>query len=394
MHLLQWRIPSTVLLFSIIVSVYIGRCYAYAPLSDDALRNVPRPRTEDFDIHTGALLAPILIPRVPGSPGSTAVLNHFVDFFHTSLPDWNITFQNSTSTTPLPGNKEFSFVNLIATRDPPWTKPGDVGRLNLVAHYDSKLTPDGFIGATDSAAPCAMILHAVRAIDAALRKKWTRMTAEGVDEFDGMEEHKGVQVVLLDGEESFVGWTGTDNTYGARSLAEEWDADYHPAMSTYRNKLESIELFVLLDLLGAPNPSIPSYFKTTHWAYQNMARLERRLRGLGLFKSNEATWLPQGDKEAHTSAQFPSYIMQDDHIPFMARGVEVLHLIPSQYPSVWHRIEDDGEHLDMPTVQDWATLTAAFTAEWLELDGFFDIVTTVPRDYRRRQADVISKTEL
>jgi len=28
----------------------------------------------------------------------------------------------------------------------------------LAAHYDSKLTPEGFLGATDSAVPCAMLL--------------------------------------------------------------------------------------------------------------------------------------------------------------------------------------------------------------------------------------------
>ena len=387
--MLQWSTLCAI--FSIVVAVCFNPSFAYTPLSDNALRNVPQAAIDDFDIYTGKLLAPILIPRVPGTPGSISVLNHFVDFFRTSLPDWNITFQNSTSQTPL--NQEFPFVNLIATRDPPWTSPGHVGRLNLVAHYDSKISPAGFIGATDSAAPCAMIMHAVRAIDAALSKKWTRMKAEDVDSFDGIEEHKGIQVLLLDGEEAFVSWSGTDNTYGARSLAEEWETDYHPAMSTYKNKLESIELFVLLDLLGAQNPSVPSYFKTTHWAYQNMARLENRLRQLALFKSKQdAIWLPDESKDAHSDARFPSYLMQDDHIPFMARGVEVLHLIPAQYPAVWHRIEDDAEHLDIPTVEDWATLTAAFAAEWLELDGFFDMPQAMPRNDKR--GTVISKTEL
>ncbi|CAI9630894.1 unnamed protein product [Alternaria burnsii] len=64
--------------------------------------------------------------------------------------------------------------------------------------------------------------------------------------------------------------------------------------------------------------------------------------------------------------------VQDDHVPFMARGVEILHMIPTPFPRVWHTIEDDGEHLDMDTVEDWTKLVMAFTAEWMELEGFFD----------------------
>ena len=113
------------------------------------------------------------------------------------------------------GNKQVPFTNIIITRDPPWTKPGDVGRLALVAHYDSKLTPTGFIGAIDSAAPCAMIMHAARSVDEALTRKWEAMVADGSGG-NGLEEEKGVQILFLDGEEAFLSWTATDSLYGAR----------------------------------------------------------------------------------------------------------------------------------------------------------------------------------
>ena len=103
-----------------------------------------------------------------------------------------------------------------------------------------------------------MIMHAVRSIDAALTRKWKAMQEEGVDAFGDIEEHRGIQVIFLDGEEAFMTWTSTDSIYGARSLAEEWDKTLHPAMSTYKTKLESISLFVLLDLLGAKEPHIPT----------------------------------------------------------------------------------------------------------------------------------------
>ena len=378
------------------VYLFASLCAAYATLSDETLLSLPRPGN-DFDINDGSLLAPILIPRVPGTPGSDTVLNHLVQFFRSTLPNWDISFQNSTSTTPLSNGAEVPFRNVIVSRDPPWASAGDTSRLTLVAHYDSKVEPAGFIGAIDSAAPCAMIMHAARSIDAALTKKWKAMEDEGVDTFGNVEEHKGIQVIFLDGEEAFLSWTSTDSIYGARSLAEEWDSSLNPAMSTYKTKLESISLFVLLDLLGAKDPNIPTYFKTTHWAYLNLAGLESRLRRLDQFKSAPGKiWLSDSTKDPHTHSAFPSYVMQDDHIPFMARGVEVLHLIPIQFPPVWHRMEDDGEHLDGPTVEDWAMLTTAFAAEWLDLEGFFDRTNALEEkeNKERSKQGVISKTEL
>jgi glutaminyl-peptide cyclotransferase len=197
-------------LFSFVPLISLGT--AYSTLSDDTLKGIPGPG-DDFNIKNGALLAPILRTRVSGTPGNVAVLQHFIDFFTTTLPEWRLEFHNSTSETPTSGGKEIPFVNLIATRDPPGSQVGEVGRLALVAHYDSKLTPTGFIGATDSAAPCAMLMHTARSIDAALTKKWEAVAAEGLD---ALEERKGVQILLLDGEESFQSWTATDSLYGAR----------------------------------------------------------------------------------------------------------------------------------------------------------------------------------
>lgn len=187
---------------------------AYTPLSDESLRNTPTGGS-DFDIHNGALLAPILIPRVPGTPGSQKVQDHFVGFFKKQLPHWTIEWHNSTSVTPATGDRKVPFSNLIFRRDPPWAAVGNVGRLTLVAHYDSLYKPEGFIGATDSAAPCAMLMHIARSIDEALTKKWATMQAKG-ETGDGLEEEKGIQILLLDGEEAWVTWSATDSLYGSR----------------------------------------------------------------------------------------------------------------------------------------------------------------------------------
>ena len=46
------------------------------------------------------------------------------------------------------------FTNIVATLDPNAPR-----RMVIVCHYDSKITPKGFLGATDSAVPCAQMLN-------------------------------------------------------------------------------------------------------------------------------------------------------------------------------------------------------------------------------------------
>lgn len=82
-----------------------------------------------------------------------------------------------------------------------------------MAHYDSKISPEGFIGATDSAAPCAVLMHVARAVEKYLKGVYAQGEKEGGD----LERKEmGVQILLLDGEEAFKEWTDTDSLYGAR----------------------------------------------------------------------------------------------------------------------------------------------------------------------------------
>ncbi|KAL8785872.1 MAG: hypothetical protein Q9213_003104 [Squamulea squamosa] len=413
------------LLHGLVILLLLHLAAGYSTLSEKSLRALPGPG-DDFNIKTGKLLAPILRPRVPGTLGSTFVQNHFINFFKTTLPDWKVELQNSTSKTPATGDKEIPFVNLIISRDPPWSTPGFSSRLTLVAHYDSLSIPEGFVGAIDSAAPCAILMHVARSIDAALTAKWERMRADGLS--SEFEDQQGVQIFFLDGEEAFKTWTDTDSVYGARSLAAEMETTAFAAQSTFRNALSTISLFVLLDLLGAKNPTVPSFFKTTHWAYRKMANLEKRLRTMSLFESSakagsakktstkkasikksstkknsprkapkrdDVLFLTEADK---TGDRWLGGMIGDDHVPFMERGVDVLHIIPTPFPNVWHNIEDDGAHLDLPTVRDWSRLITAFTAEWMELEGFMSTAHTPMKHDRDLNLDesrhMTDKTEL
>jgi glutaminyl-peptide cyclotransferase len=86
-------------------------------------------------------------------------------------------------------------------------------------------------------------------------------------------------------------------------------------------------------------------------------------------------------------------MIEDDHIPFMARGVDILHIIPSPFPAVWHTSKDDGEHLDLDVVEDWAMITTAFAAEWMELEGYMQ-GTAKYQGSRRRSIGEEGKSEL
>ncbi|CAI6340524.1 unnamed protein product [Periconia digitata] len=351
---------------------------AYTPLSESFLRAIPSPGNA-FDIDqasNGSLLAPLLIPRVPGTPGQKAAQAHLYNYFQTALPLWNVTWQNSTSTTPATGTQQIPFANLIVRREPPWAQPGGTNFLTLVAHYDSKRAPEGFIGATDSAAPCAMLMWAAAVLDKYLTQMYTEMSALG-EGGDDLAMDMGIQLLFLDGEEAFMHWTDTDSLYGARSLATQWTMSPNPRphhkFYKYRTPLQQISLFVLLDLLGAKEPRVPSYMPTTHWAYKALAGVEKRLRGFNLLESSSSSkrdggetlaFLPDGESD---TARARTARISDDHLPFIHKGVETLHLIPSPFPDVWHTSNDDGEHLDLATVRDWAKIVVGFVGEWLDL---------------------------
>lgn len=122
----------------------------------------------------------------------------------------------------------------------------------------------------------------------------------------------------------------------------------NPAASTYRTPIDSIDLFLLLDLLGSAYPRVPSYFKTTHWAYQRMAEVEARLRSLHQFKSspNHPSKRASSDHQTRDEPMFLTEaaksdgdrwyggMIEDDHIPFQQRGVDILHMIPAPFSTL------------------------------------------------------------
>ena len=60
--------------------------------------------------------------------------------------------------------------------------------------------------------------------------------------------------MFFDGEEAFKEWTATDSIYGSRDYAKNLKKKYN------QDAFDSMELFVLLDLIGSDRSNFPNYF--------------------------------------------------------------------------------------------------------------------------------------
>ncbi|ORY86186.1 hypothetical protein BCR37DRAFT_390986 [Protomyces lactucae-debilis] len=364
-------------MLGIIWLAVLQTAFSYLPYERGPLEQFHNalPPKSLLDKDTGMLLKPLLRPRVSGTEGASEALEFLKSFLTHNLTNWKVEEDRFVDKTPL-GDVEF--VNLIATLDPPGSTPENVGHLVLAAHYDSKRLPAGFIGAIDSAAPCAMLLYIAQMLSENAPNFWESHTYDGskvVSDWErtaGRDAHqKGVQLIFFDGEEAVHDWTDTDSIYGARHLAKEWETEHlRPQPTSSRHtKLQTIDLFVLLDLLGAKDTTIPSYFPTTHWAIKHLARIEHELRSSqsqsqfpGAFAKQSADPIFDARRQMFGAAG----TIGDDHMPFWKKGVEILHIIPVPFPHVWHTMEDNGDNLDQDSVRDLATIFSIFTAEWME----------------------------
>uniref|UniRef100_A0AC34QRL1 Glutaminyl-peptide cyclotransferase n=1 Tax=Panagrolaimus sp. JU765 TaxID=591449 RepID=A0AC34QRL1_9BILA len=283
------------------------------------------------------LLKPIMVERIVGTPSHQQV-GQFIKQAaeqYGFATEWDI----FTDNTPY-GPKTFR--NLIATFDPLVPR-----RLVLACHYDSKIMPGKkFIAATDSAVPCAMLLDVARILGPIMHQRTNQQIT--------------LQLVFLDGEEAFVEWSATDSVYGARHLSELWTNKWYPSTSgssfELSKEIDRIDVFMLLDLLGAPNPRITSTFgHGTTELFQELPKIEKALKSLNCLKKRPYAF------QSGTSFQ----AVEDDHMPFMAKGVPVMHLISVPFPSVWHTPADNEKALDYDTIENLNAVVRVFVARYL-----------------------------
>lgn len=277
----------------------------------------------------------ILIPRIVGTPGHQKVRDYIVKSLRNL--EWSVELDSFHDQVPIKGNLQFH--NIIAKLNPNAER-----YLVLACHYDSKYMPDvEFLGATDSAVPCAMLLNLAEVLSSHLAPF----------------KHSQLSLMLLffDGEEAFEQWSPRDSIYGARHLAKKWEAE---------NFLPKIDILMLLDLIGAPDPKFYSFFQNTESWYTRFLNIEARLADAGLMERYVSSGIARHDPDRYfqPSALRSSFI-EDDHIPFLKRNVPILHIIPMPFPTVWHTPDDNETIIDYSTTENIARVIRVFTIEYL-----------------------------
>lgn len=288
--------------------------------------------------YTKELFKHLLVPRVVGTEGHKNVAKYIIN--ELDKFGYEIEVDEFQDRTPIFGT--LTFKNIVARLNPNAAK-----FITLACHYDSKYFEEfNFIGATDSAVPCAMMLNLAKVLRKELNNAKNRTDIS-------------LKLVFFDGEEAFEQWGPNDSIYGAKHLAEKWDQTLrNTADGASVSHIESIELLVLLDLLGARNPKFYSFFENTRSWYNVLSNAEKQLASLGLLT---------GYKQPYFVDRSQYSFIEDDHVPFYHRGVKILHIIPTPFPFVWHRREDDASAIDLDVVENLNKIFRIFVAKSLHL---------------------------
>jgi len=233
--------------------------------------------------------------RYIGSPGHAAAEAFIKDQFKPEVAKGNFVDDKFTARTPI---GPLTMHNLIVKF--PGKKDGIIV---LATHYETNywLKDIHFIGANDGACTTALLI--------ALGQYYREHPPQGYS----------IWLLFTDGEESInKEWTETDSLYGTRHIAAKWSGD---------GTLGHIKAFVLADMIGWKNLNIDKETNSTPWLLDLEAKAGRDTgHSKYLFKESQA--------------------IEDDHLPFVQRGVPSLDVIDFQYgtaadPEAFHHTEQD-----------------------------------------------------
>ena len=233
--------------------------------------------------------------RYIGSPGHDAAEAFIKGHFGPEVAKGNFVDDRFTARTPI---GPLTMHNLIVKF--PGKKDGIIV---LASHYETNywLKDIHFIGANDGACTSALLI--------ALGEYYRTHPPQGYS----------VWLLFTDGEESInQEWTDSDSLYGTRHIAAKWSAD---------GTIGHIKAFLLADMIGWKEMNIDRETNSTPWLLDLLAKAGKNTgHSKYLFKDSQA--------------------VEDDHLPFMQRGVPVLDVIDFKYgtpsdPEAYHHHDSD-----------------------------------------------------
>jgi Zn-dependent M28 family amino/carboxypeptidase len=236
--------------------------------------------------------------RYNGSPGHAAAERFIKDEFKPEAAKGN--FETDQFVADTPAGKQ-TMHNLIVKY------PGKRdGVIVLVTHYETNwpLRTINFVGANDGACTTALLI--------------------AIGEYLRAHPPQGYAVWLVfdDGEEAVKQWTESDSLYGTKHLAAKWAAD---------GTLKRVKAVLVADMIGDKDLNIQEEMGSTPWL--------------------RAAFRQAAVNTRHTANVFQSQIdgEQDDHLPFLDRGVPALDVIDVKYGPMDAKAGDYAYH---HTVQD------------------------------------------
>jgi len=241
-------------------------------------------------------------PRPLGSANHKKVEDYFLAHLKGDV------VENDTFTADTPEGK-FPVHNVVAKF--PGTKDGIIV---ISSHYDTNypLRKTAYVGANDGASSSALLLELANQLHGKPREGYSVWLV-----WDDAEEamKPGNEVPFLD-----------DSLYGIRHLAEKWDGD---------GTLKTIKAFLLADMIGDADLNIDRDGNSTPWLEEVVYEAATRL---GYQSHFFARTLP----------------VEDDHIPFVKRGVPSADLIDFDYgynDVFWHTTQDTVDKLSPKSLE-------------------------------------------
>ncbi len=272
---------------SIVARLAIVMLLLIAPLSISAQQHLSTGSRQAFDGTKALGYAREFVaigPRWPTGPGHARaehfILSHFQRAHDQIEQD---KFVANTPIGPVPMNN--FIVKFPGRKD---------GIIVLATHYETNypLRNINFVGANDGGSTTGLLM--------ALADRFREQAARSKDhKLDGYS----VWLVFFDGEEAFQSWSESDSTYGSKHLAAEWDGN---------GTLSRIKAFLLTDMIGDKDLDIQRELNSTPWLVSLVGEAAQK----------------RGDERYFFQT---SMAVEDDHLPFVRRGVPSVDVIDLDY---------------------------------------------------------------